>query len=52
MSVTLLFHRRTGVVIKTDVRKDSDGFEVFDDYFSDSGEFQCLQYHISLRPGC
>ncbi|XP_071855127.1 uncharacterized protein [Apostichopus japonicus] len=28
--------RRTGAVLKTDVRKDSDGFEVFDDYFTDS----------------
>ncbi|XP_041476227.1 centromere protein C-like [Lytechinus variegatus] len=28
--------RRTGVVLKKDVRKDSDGFEVFDDYWSES----------------
>eukprot|EP00057_Strongylocentrotus_purpuratus_P034106 XP_793941.3 PREDICTED: transcriptional regulator ATRX isoform X1 [Strongylocentrotus purpuratus] len=28
--------RRTGIVVKKDVRKDSDGFEVFDDYWSES----------------
>ncbi|KAJ8040245.1 Centromere protein C [Holothuria leucospilota] len=28
--------RRTGAVLKTEVRKDSDGFEIFDDYFSES----------------
>ncbi|XP_071799435.1 uncharacterized protein [Asterias amurensis] len=30
--------RRTGWVLNKEVRKDSEGFEVFDDYWSDSGE--------------
>ena len=30
--------RRTGWVLNKEVRKDSEGFEVFDDYWSDSGK--------------
>ncbi|XP_038056279.1 centromere protein C-like isoform X2 [Patiria miniata] len=30
--------RRTGWVLNKEVRKDSEGFELFDDYWSDSGE--------------
>ena len=37
-----IYHRRTGVPLNIDARKDSFGFDNIDDYFPDSGIFLLL----------
>lgn len=41
----LLCYRRTGLDIKAgkNIRKRPDGFEVFEDYWSESGNLTCVE---------